>query len=179
MIPGLKSILIPTCPTWTVRRSALCHRAQRCTTISVLFSEDLYMHSRYMGYTMWIKSTAFIPCVMGFITFFTLIGIYGRISKDSADSLGSTNKLKGLGEVGQSTEKLEEQPQEVWKMYMRIRICIKRNLFPCNKSAYRYILYSKHFCLAVLKPTCCSYSVEVVVRQLHYVSVIFVLCQYA
>ena len=42
--------------------------------------EDLYMHSRFLGYSMGIKSMAFIPCIIGFVVFFILIAVYGRIS---------------------------------------------------------------------------------------------------
>ncbi|XP_040571427.1 transmembrane protein 117 [Lepeophtheirus salmonis] len=45
--------------------------------------DDLYMNSRYMGYSMAIKAFAFIPCVLGFILFFALIGVYGRIKREN------------------------------------------------------------------------------------------------
>ena len=54
------------------------------------------MHSRYMGYSMWIKSMAFIPCVIGFITFLTLIGFYGRISKEGQRSYGGQSRHGGV-----------------------------------------------------------------------------------
>lgn len=41
--------------------------------------EDLTMYSRYLGYSMVIKSAALIPCVLGFIVFFTVSAVYGRI----------------------------------------------------------------------------------------------------
>jgi flagellar biosynthesis/type III secretory pathway M-ring protein FliF/YscJ len=40
------------------------------------------MHSRYLGYSMWIKSMAFIPSVVGFLVFFLLVAVYGRIVDD-------------------------------------------------------------------------------------------------
>lgn len=43
------------------------------------------MNSKYMGYSMGLKSMAFIPCILGFIVFFTLVGVYGRISKEQRD----------------------------------------------------------------------------------------------
>jgi len=50
--------------------------------------EDMYMNSRFLGYSMWIKSTAFIPCVCGFIVFITISATYGRIKgpKSTADN---------------------------------------------------------------------------------------------
>ena len=42
-------------------------------------NEDMSMHSRYLGYSMWIKSMAFIPSIVGFVIFFTLIAVYGRM----------------------------------------------------------------------------------------------------
>ena len=46
------------------------------------------MNSRFLGYSMWIKSTAFIPCVCGFIVFITISATYGRIKgpKSTADN---------------------------------------------------------------------------------------------
>ena len=36
------------------------------------------MNSRYMGYTMMIKSVMIIPCLVGFATFLTMTAVYGR-----------------------------------------------------------------------------------------------------
>ncbi|XP_076069426.1 transmembrane protein 117-like isoform X2 [Oratosquilla oratoria] len=41
-------------------------------------SQDMFMFSRYMGYSMWVKCTAFIPSILGFVMLFTLISLYGR-----------------------------------------------------------------------------------------------------
>jgi hypothetical protein len=38
-----------------------------------------------MGYSIVIKSTAFIPCVIGFAFFFTLIAVYGRLKHVRSD----------------------------------------------------------------------------------------------
>ena len=40
------------------------------------------MHSRFMNYSMGIKSVAFIPSIVCFIVFFTLILVYGRITQE-------------------------------------------------------------------------------------------------
>ena len=48
------------------------------------------MHSKYLGYSMWIKATAFIPTVIGFVTFFVMIAVYGRIQPSNSTS--STSK---------------------------------------------------------------------------------------
>ena len=48
-----------------------------------VFPDDLYMHSRFMNYPMSVKSMAFIPCIVGFITFLTLIALYGRVSEEA------------------------------------------------------------------------------------------------
>ena len=53
-------------------------------------ADDLYMHSRFMGYPMSVKSMAFIPCIVGFVTFLTLIALYGRVSKDENRTGGAT-----------------------------------------------------------------------------------------
>lgn len=42
------------------------------------YFEDMIMNSRYMGYPMSAKWTAFIPSVIGMILFVTLISLYGR-----------------------------------------------------------------------------------------------------
>ena len=55
-----------------------------------MFSDDLYMHSRFMNYPMSVKSMAFIPCIVGFITFLTLIALYGRVSEE-ANAGGATD----------------------------------------------------------------------------------------
>ena len=60
----------------------------------------MYMHSRYMGYSMYIKSLAFIPCVIGFITFLTLIALYGRVSKEEQRN-GAGAAVNQAGCVGQ------------------------------------------------------------------------------
>ncbi len=51
------------------------------------------MHSRFLGYSMWIKSMAFIPCLVGFVVFFITIATYGRISRDSA--AGAAGEAEG------------------------------------------------------------------------------------
>ena len=50
------------------------------------FAEDLYMHSRFMNYSMGIKSVAFIPSIVCFVVFFTLIIVYGRITPERSNS---------------------------------------------------------------------------------------------
>jgi hypothetical protein len=55
--------------------------------------EDLYMHSRYLGYSMVIKSTAFIPCVVGFIVFVTISSIYGRIQASASIEANKVTEL--------------------------------------------------------------------------------------
>ncbi len=58
------------------------------------FSDDLYMFSRYLGYSMVIKSAAFIPCILGFLTFITSIAVYGRIAKvTSTNAADKTTEL--------------------------------------------------------------------------------------
>ena len=56
----------------------------------IRISDDLYMHSRYVGYSMWIKSIAFLPCIIGFIVFFTLVAVYGRISGTKSNAAKKT-----------------------------------------------------------------------------------------
>lgn len=59
-------------------------------------SEDLAMHSRYLGYSMWIKSVAFLPCIFGFAVFFGLIAVYGRI-QTNAKNTGMVQSKDGGG----------------------------------------------------------------------------------
>ena len=54
------------------------------------FAEDMYMHSRFLGYSMLIKSMAFIPCVFGFVIFFILVAVYGRISAAKSNAANKT-----------------------------------------------------------------------------------------
>ena len=49
------------------------------------------MHSRFMNYSMGIKSIAFIPSIVCFIVFFTLIIVYGRISPEGTNPVTGTN----------------------------------------------------------------------------------------
>lgn len=55
-----------------------------------LMEEDMYMHSRFLGYSMLIKSMAFIPCVFGFVIFFILVAVYGRISAAKSNAANKT-----------------------------------------------------------------------------------------
>ena len=56
----------------------------------LIFPEDMYMHSRFLGYSMLIKSMAFIPCVFGFVIFFILVAVYGRISAAKSNAANKT-----------------------------------------------------------------------------------------
>ena len=83
------------------------------------------MHSRYLGYSMWVKSMAFTPCIVFFIIFFVLVAVYGRISDPDPNVLGSASPagggggVLGMGEeavesggvVGEEEEGLEEEQQ--------------------------------------------------------------------
>lgn len=48
------------------------------TTGKPFYTEDMVMNSRYMGYPLSAKWTAFIPSVVGMILFITVISLYGR-----------------------------------------------------------------------------------------------------
>lgn len=80
-----------------------------------LFStEDTGMHSRYLGYSMSIKSTAFLPCLMGFISFAVLIAFYGRIElhggKDGKETK-ATGEKASKSENGAKSESKESVAQ--------------------------------------------------------------------
>ena len=45
------------------------------------------MYSRYMGYDISVKCTAFIPNILGFIMFFTLVSLYGRFPAATVSDL--------------------------------------------------------------------------------------------
>ena len=47
------------------------------------------MHSRFVSYSMAIKSAAFIPSIVCFVVFFTLILVYGRIKPERSSSSNS------------------------------------------------------------------------------------------
>ena len=47
---------------------------------------DEQMYSKYCNYPMTYKALAFIPSVSGFIMFFSLIAIYGRIQTPNSNS---------------------------------------------------------------------------------------------
>ena len=49
------------------------------------------MHSRFVSYSMGIKSIAFIPSILCFIVFFTLIIVYGRMTQESPPSPPASN----------------------------------------------------------------------------------------
>jgi hypothetical protein len=55
-------------------------------------SEYITLTPRFMGYSIVIKSTAFIPCVIGFILFFTLIAVYGRLKNVRAEHADQAGK---------------------------------------------------------------------------------------
>jgi hypothetical protein len=40
-----------------------------------------------------IKATAFIPCVVGFVLFFTFVAVYGRLKQVNNDETTSNNKI--------------------------------------------------------------------------------------
>ena len=63
------------------------------------------MHSRYLGYSMAIKSVAFTPSILCFIVFFTLIIVYGRIAQERPSSTPTTDAVAFTGHDG-------EQPME-------------------------------------------------------------------
>lgn len=83
----------------------------RLTNLYTFFSEDIYMHSRYLGYSMLIKAAAFVPCVLGFVTFFAMIGIYGRISEEDvvADKVDNASNNGSDGDVGGTESNQLEQ----------------------------------------------------------------------
>ena len=58
--------------------------------LCLIFPEDMYMHSRFLGYSMLIKSMAFIPCIFGFVIFFLILAVYGRISAAKSNAANKT-----------------------------------------------------------------------------------------
>ena len=72
------------------------------------------MHSRYLGYSMSIKSTAFLPCIMGFISFAVLVAFYGRIElqegKDETSKAKDekSSKDENKGTTSESKESIAE-----------------------------------------------------------------------
>lgn len=67
------------------------------TSSLLSLSEDMVMHSQYLGYSMWVKTMAFIPCAVGFLIFFVLIACYGRIKAERRGSGGGAGNAQGRG----------------------------------------------------------------------------------
>ena len=51
------------------------------------FSDDMKMNSKYIGYSTGVRCTTFIPCVLGFILFISLIFVYGRFPPNKVREL--------------------------------------------------------------------------------------------
>nr|XP_027214262.1 transmembrane protein 117-like [Penaeus vannamei] len=49
--------------------------------------QDMCMYSRYMGYTLSVKCTAFIPNILGLVMLFTLVSLYGRFPPNQAQQV--------------------------------------------------------------------------------------------
>ena len=70
------------------------------------------MHSRYLGYSMAIKSVAFTPSIVCFIVFFTLIIVYGRIAQERPSSSPTANAIAFTSHDGeQPVESPNNEPQ--------------------------------------------------------------------
>ncbi|XP_037792530.1 transmembrane protein 117-like [Penaeus monodon] len=52
------------------------------------------MYSRYMGYTLSVKCTAFIPNILGLVMLFTLVSLYGRFPPNQDGTYGGRLKKK-------------------------------------------------------------------------------------
>ena len=61
------------------------------------------MHSRFMNYSMGIKSAAFIPSIVCFLVFFTLILVYGRITQEER-----SNSVPGQNSGAVTDDDIEE-----------------------------------------------------------------------
>ncbi|RXG70479.1 hypothetical protein Avbf_07419 [Armadillidium vulgare] len=59
-----------------------------------LLTDDMFMYSRYMGYDLKVKCTAFIPSILGFVMFFTLVSLYGRFPPNQDGTYGGRLKLR-------------------------------------------------------------------------------------
>lgn len=76
------------------------------------------MHSRFGSYSMGIKSVAFIPSILCFIVFFTLIIVYGRITQeDTTNSAPASNTTAATGHdieesLGSSIKEIESNEEK-------------------------------------------------------------------
>ena len=75
------------------------------------------MHSRWVGYSMGIKSVAFIPSILCFIVFFTLIIVYGRIKPENTTSVPTSNTVTAPGHdieesTGSSIKEIESSEEK-------------------------------------------------------------------
>ena len=75
------------------------------------------MHSRFMNYSMGIKSVAFIPSIVCFVVFFTTIIVYGRITTERTDSVPGTSTAgetdEGIeGSIGSSIKEMDSNEEK-------------------------------------------------------------------
>ncbi|XP_064113173.1 transmembrane protein 117-like isoform X2 [Macrobrachium nipponense] len=57
-------------------------------------TQDMFMYSRFMDYSLPVKCTAFIPSILGFVMLFTLISLYGRFEPNKDGTYGGRLKKK-------------------------------------------------------------------------------------
>ena len=84
------------------------------------------MHSRFMNYSMGIKSAAFIPSIVCFLVFFTLILVYGRITPERSNSVPGQNSGAVTDDdieepIGSTMKELDgnEEKQKQWETQHR------------------------------------------------------------
>ncbi|XP_037087622.1 transmembrane protein 117-like [Pollicipes pollicipes] len=56
--------------------------------------EDMVMNSKYMGYSTSVRCTTFIPCVLGFVLFISLVIVYGRFPPNKDGTYGGRLKKR-------------------------------------------------------------------------------------
>ena len=105
--------------------------------------DDLRMNSRYLGYTLSSKSTAFIPSIIGMILFILLIVCYGRYpaSKVSPRLVGAVVRAFALNAGGrwiESSSTLAFRKNLPYDIIFQFRINIKARLVS-QKFSLKYL----------------------------------------
>ena len=106
------------------------------------------MHSRFMNYSMGIKSAAFIPSIVCFIVFFTLILVYGRITHEER-----SNSVPGPNTGAVSDDGIEEPIGSAMKELDSIEEKQKK----WEERIENFIWYNIHYVNILIMSKCCLY----------------------
>ena len=71
------------------------------------------MHSRFMNYSMGIKSVAFIPSIVCFVVFFTTIIVYGRITHEGPNPVPGFSTTAATDEDNDDKNSVDSPTKEI------------------------------------------------------------------